>query len=169
MPTTSPGRYYDDIEVGDELRTPRVTVTEGHVLAYAGVSGDFSPLHMDEIYAASTQFGGRIAHGLMGLSLADGLKVQSGYFVTGVALGWSWNFRGPIRIGDTVQVVFRIDEARVSRSRPDQGLVTVRVELRNQYDAVVQEGEHRLMIPRRAPRADSSDGTFDGASASGER
>lgn len=149
-----PGRFYEDIPVGDEQLTPRVTVTEGHVLAYAGVSGDFSALHVDEIYAAGTEFGGRIAHGLMGLSLADGLKVQSGYFQTGVALGWSWNFRGPVRIGDTLQVRFRVAEARTSKSRPHMGIVTVAVELLNQRGEIVQEGEHRLMVPRR-PEVDA--------------
>src|SRR5689334_696855 len=104
-----PGRFYDDITLGAEVLTPRVTVTESHVQAYAGLTGDFSELHVDEIYAAGTEFGGRIAHGLMGLSLADGLKVRSGFFRTGVALGWSWDFRAPIRIGDTLQVRFRVD------------------------------------------------------------
>ncbi|HVV08287.1 MaoC family dehydratase [Amycolatopsis sp.] len=145
-----PGRFYEDIPVGDEQLTPRVTVTEGHILAYAGVSGDFSALHLDETYAAGTEFGGRIAHGLLGLTLTDGLKVQSGYFRTGIALSWSWNFRGPIRIGDTLQVRFRIADARTSKSRPQLGIVTVAVELLNQRGEIVQEGEHRLMVPRRA-------------------
>jgi acyl dehydratase len=151
------GHYYDDARVGDEWRTPRITVTESHVLAYAGVSGDYSPLHLDELYASETEFGGRIAHGLMGLSLADGLKVRSGYFRTGVSLGWSWEFRRPIRIGDTLQARCRIDEARVSRSRPDRGIVTVGVQLLNQHDDVVQEGVHRLMLPRR-PETDDGPG-----------
>jgi acyl dehydratase len=153
-----PGRFYEDIPVGDEQLTPRVTVTEGHILAYAGVSGDFSALHLDETYAVGTEFGGRIAHGLLGLTLTDGLKVQSGYFRTGVALGWSWNFRGPVRIGDTVQVRFRITEARTSKSRPHMGIVTVAVELLNQRGEIVQEGEHRLMVPRRSSAAPEGGG-----------
>ena len=72
--------------------------------AYAGVSGDFSPLHMDETYAKTTHFGQRVAHGLMGLTLADGLKVQSAFFQDGIALGWAWRFKGPILIGDTLQL-----------------------------------------------------------------
>ena len=144
-----PGNFFDDIKIGDERLTPRVTVTEAHILAYAGVAGDFSPLHMDEVYAKTTHFGGRVAHGLMGLTLTDGLKVQSAFFQDGIALGWSWNFKGPIRIGDTLQVKFRIAEARVSRSRPDMGILVIAIELRNQRGEVVQEGEHRLMVPRR--------------------
>ena len=144
-----PGNYYDDINIGDERVTPGVTVTEGHVLAYAGVAGDFSPVHMDEIYAQSTVFGSRIAHGLMGLSLTDGLKVQSAFFRDGIALGWTWNFKGAIRIGDTLRVRFRIADMRVPKSRQDMGILFIAMELLNQRGEIVQEGEHRLMVPRK--------------------
>ncbi|MDD3937196.1 MaoC/PaaZ C-terminal domain-containing protein [Rhodoferax sp.] len=143
-----PGNFFDDIRIGDERLTPRVTVTEGHILTYAGVAGDFSPVHMDDVYAKTTYFGGRIAHGLMGLSLTDGLKVQSAFFKDGVALGWTWNFKGAIRIGDTLQVRFCITDARHSRSRPEMGILVIAIQLINQRDEVVQEGEHRLMVPR---------------------
>lgn len=144
-----PGKFYEEIQIGDERLTPRVTVTEGHVLAYAGVAGDFSPIHMDEVYAQSTVFGGRIAHGLMGLSLTDGMKVQSGFFHDGIALGWSWNFKKPIRIGDTLQVKFRVADMRIPKSREDMGILIIAIELLNQHGEVVQEGEHRLMVPRK--------------------
>lgn len=144
-----PGKFYEEIQIGDERLTPRVTVTEGHVLAYAGVAGDFSPIHMDEVYAQSTVFGGRIAHGLMGLSLTDGMKVQSGFFHDGIALSWSWSFRKPIRIGDTLQVKFRIADMRIPKSRDDMGILIIAIELLNQRGEVVQEGEHRLMVPRK--------------------
>ncbi|QEL27048.1 acyl dehydratase (plasmid) [Bosea sp. F3-2] len=144
-----PGKFYEEIQIGDERLTPRVTVTEGHVLAYAGVAGDFSPIHMDEVYAQSTVFGGRIAHGLMGLSLTDGMKVQSGFFHDGIALGWSWNFKKPIRIGDTLQVKFRVADMRIPKSRSDMGILIVAIALLNQHGEVVQEGEHRLMVPRK--------------------
>ena len=148
-----PGKFYEEIQIGDERLTPRVTVTEGHVLAYAGVAGDFSPIHMDEVYAQSTVFGGRIAHGLMGLSLTDGMKVQSGFFHDGIALGWSWNFKKPIRIGDTLQVKFRVADMRIPKSRSDMGILTIAIALLNQHGEVVQEGEHRLMVPRKPEAA----------------
>jgi acyl dehydratase len=144
-----PGKYYDEIALGEERLTPRVTVTEGHILAYAGVAGDFSPLHLDEEYARTTEFGQRIAHGLMGLSLVDGLKVQSAFFQDGIALGWNWKFKRPIRIGDTLQARLRITAMRIPRSRPHMGIVHVDVTLLNQRGEVVQEGEHQLMVPRR--------------------
>ncbi len=148
-----PGNFFDDIAVGDERLTPRVTVTESHVLAYAGVSGDFSPVHMDEVYAQSTVFGGRIAHGLMGLSLTDGMKVQSGFFRDGIALGWSWDFKKPIHIGDTLQVRFRVRDKRTPKSRADMGILFIAIDLLNQHGDIVQQGEHRLMVPRRPATA----------------
>ena len=144
-----PGNFYDDIKIGDERLTPRVTVTEGHILAYAGVAGDFSPVDLDEVYAKTTEFGGRIAHGLMGLSLTDGMKVQSAFFKDGVALGWTWKFKRPIRIGDTLQVKFRIDNMRIPKSRRDMGILFIAIQLLNQRGEVVQEGEHQLMVPRK--------------------
>jgi acyl dehydratase len=144
-----PGNYFDDLIVGDEKMTPRVTVTEGHILGYAGVAGDFSPIHMDEVYAKSTDFGGRIAHGLMGLSLTDGLKVQSANFKDGIALSWTWSFKLPIRIGDTLQARFRIKEMRPSKSKPQMGIVVMSIDLINQNGEIVQNGEHGLMVPRR--------------------
>ena len=144
-----PGNYFDDIKIGDERLTPRVTVTEGHILAFGGVTGDFSPVHFDEIYAKTTKFGGRVAHGLMGLAIADGLKVQSAFFQDGISLGWTWKFKRPIRIGDTVQVKFRIADKRVSKSKPNMGILIISLQLLNQHGEVVQEGEHQLMIPRK--------------------
>lgn len=143
------GRYYEDVKVGDECVTPAVTLTEGHVFAYAGVSGDHSPLHVNEEYARTTPYGGRVAHGLLGLSITDGLKTQAEYrFQPGISLGWTWDFKGPLRIGDTVHVRFRVASMRTTR-RPDWGIVVLATELRNQRGEVLQQGEHRLMIPRR--------------------
>lgn len=142
-----PGLFFDEIKVGDERLSPRVTVTESHILAYAGVSGDFSPLHMDDEYAKSTHYGQRVAHGLMGLSLTDGLKVQSAFFQDGIALGWTWRFKAPIKIGDTLQLKFRVADKRPSKSRPEMGIVIVAMQLMNQRGEIVQEGDHQLMVP----------------------
>ena len=85
----------------------------------------------------------------MGLSLTDGMKVQSAFFRDGVALGWTWKFKRPIRIGDTLQVKFRIDKMRIPKSRRDMGILFIAIQLLNQRDEVVQEGEHQLMVPRK--------------------
>ena len=72
-------RYWDDAKEGDEGVSPTVTITGEMIDMYADVSGDHTPLHVDEEYARKSHFGGRVAHGLLGLSVADGLKCQSDY------------------------------------------------------------------------------------------
>ena len=100
-------------KVGDECVSPSFTVTEAHVMTYADLTGDHTPVHTDEAYARTTPFGTRVAHGLLGLSLADGLKTQSDIrFLPGMSLGWTWDFVGPIKLGDTVRVKFRVGSMR---------------------------------------------------------
>lgn len=143
-------RYWDDAKEGDEGVSPTVTITGEMIDMYADVSGDHTPLHVDEEYARKSHFGGRVAHGLLGLSVADGLKCQSDYrFLPGMSLGWTWDFQQPIRIGDTLHVKFRIASMRASKSKPDWGIVIIPTELINQNGEVVQRGEHKLMVPRR--------------------
>ncbi|PKU22185.1 MaoC family dehydratase [Telmatospirillum siberiense] len=142
-------RYYDDVTVGDRGISPNFTVTADHIMTYANLTGDFTPVHTDEEYARTTPFGTRVAHGLLGLSLTDGLKTQADLrFQPGMSLGWTWDFRLPIKIGDTVHVKFHVESMRTV-SKPGWGIVVLRSELINQKDEVVQLGEHRLMIPRR--------------------
>ena len=144
--------HWDDAEIGAECVSPSVTVTEAMVNAYAELTGDFTPVHVDEDYARTTPFGTRVAHGLFGLSLADGLKTRSEYrFVPGMSLGWTWDFRLPIKLGDTVRVRFRVGSKREVK-RPGWGIVVLPSELVNQRDEVVQLGEHRLMVPKRPAR-----------------
>jgi acyl dehydratase len=141
--------YWDDAELGRECVSPAVTVTEQMVNAYAELTGDFTPVHVDEEYAKTTPFGTRVAHGLFGLSIADGLKTRSDYrFVPGMSLGWTWDFKLPITLGDTVRVKFRVGSKRQVK-RPGWGIVILPSELINQKGEVVQLGEHRLLIPRR--------------------
>jgi len=139
-------RYWDDAQVGDECISPTYTVTKERILAYA----DHTPVHVDEEYARNSHFGALVAHGLFGLSIADGLKTQSDYrFLPGMSLGWSWDFRSPIKVGDVLHVKFRVGSMRASNSKPAWGIVVLPAELINQDGIVVQQGEHRLMIPRR--------------------
>ena len=146
----SPEKYWDDAKVGDVCVSPSVTVTEQMINTYADLTGDHTPVHVDEEYAKTTEFGTRVAHGLFGLSLADGLKTKSDYrFLPGMSLGWTWDFAGPIKINDTVHVKFTVGSMRVSNSKPGWGIVVLPSELINQHGVAVQKGEHRLMILRR--------------------
>ncbi len=143
-------RYFDEVHVGDEGVSPEMTVTEAHIMTFANLTGDFTPVHIDEEYAKTTPFGTRVAHGLLGLSLTDGLKNQSNLrFQPGMSLGWNWDFADSIKINDTVHVKFHVASMRKSNSRPGWGILILPSELINQHGKVVQRGEHKLMIPCR--------------------
>lgn len=143
-------KYWDDACEGDEAITPSYTVTKERILAYADLTGDHTPVHVDEDYAKASHFGGLVAHGLMGLSIADGLKTQCDYrFLPGMSLGWTWDFLLPIRVDDVLHVKMRVGSMRASKSKPGWGIVVLPSELINQKGEVVQRGEHRLMVPRR--------------------
>jgi acyl dehydratase len=142
-------RYYDDVKLGDEGITPEVTVTKEMIRSYADLTGDHTPVHVDEEFAKASHFGGIVAHGLFGLSLADGLKTQGTLqFPPGASLGWNWDFLQPIRVGDRLHVKYRIGSMRVTR-KAGWGIVNLASELINQDGEVVQKGEHKLMILRR--------------------
>ncbi|WP_367846710.1 MaoC family dehydratase [Rhodoferax sp. WC2427] len=146
----TPEKYWDDAQVGDSCTSPTYLVTGERIDAYAEITGDYTPVHVDEEYANASHFGCRVAHGLMGQSVADGLKTQSEYrFLPGMSLGWTWDFLLPIKIGDVLRVRFTVGSMRASQSKPGWGIVVLPSELLNQHDQVVQKGEHRLMVPRR--------------------
>ena len=148
------GLWYEDIVIGEERTSPGRTVTEADIVNYAALTGDFSEMHTDEEYARTTEFGTRVAHGTLGISLASALCLRTNYTRgTAVAsLSWGkWRFLKPIRIGDTVHTCWRFTEKRESRSRPGTGIVTEFIELVNQLGEVVQDGEHVLMM-RMRPR-----------------
>ena len=143
-------RYFDEIEVGEEYTTPGVTVTNYHVMQFAGLSMDFFELHTSDEFAKKTVFGRRVAHGLLGLALADGLKNRSDLQVHAIAsLSWNWTFAGPIFLDDTIHVRLRVAQKRASRSKPDRGVVALGLEVLNQRGEVVQRGENRLMVERK--------------------
>ena len=106
----TPEKYWDDAQEGDVCISPSYAVTEERINAYAVLTGDYTPVHIDEDYAKTTPFGTRVAHGLLGLSIADGLKTQSEYrFLPGMSLGWTWDFLLPIKVGDVLHVRASVD------------------------------------------------------------
>ncbi len=142
-------RSFDEIDVGESHETPAITVTDWHVMNFAAVSMDFFELHTNDQYAKKTDYGRRVAHGLMGLAMADGLKHRSDFQVDAIAsLHWSWDFTGPIFIGDTIRAKLTVINKKASRSKPDRGVVTVDYEVLNQSDEVVQKGTNKMMVRR---------------------
>src|SRR5690554_979593 len=102
--------YFDDLQVGGRHTSPARTITEADVVNFAGVSGDYNPLHTDAEASKSTPFGQRIAHGLLGLSVASGLAARAGLTEGSVEAftGLSWKFKAPILFGDTVRLVAEV-------------------------------------------------------------
>ncbi|MDQ7978037.1 MaoC/PaaZ C-terminal domain-containing protein [Paraburkholderia sp. SARCC-3016] len=142
-----PGEYgFDDLQIGDSYQTAGVTITEAHVVGFAGLSGDLFDVHMDDEFAQAAGFPGRIAHGLLGLSLADGLKTRCAVRLKGIAtLSWNWSFRAPLLIGDRIHVEVRIQAKRATK-RSDRGIVTLAMKVMNRRKEVVQEGETLLLV-----------------------
>lgn len=145
------GKFFEDFSIDEEFVSPGRTITEADVVMYAGLSGDYNQLHTDEEYAKENGiFGTRIAHGLFGLSVVEGLKSRVGLFEgTSIAtLEWTWRFKKPLLIGDTVHALWRIVNKRES-SKSDRGIMTEYIELLNQDDDVIAEGEHVVMMKRK--------------------
>src|SRR2546426_4567806 len=146
---TAPGRYFEDIQLGEEYESPGRTVTETDIVLFAGLSGDYNVLHTDAEFMKKSIFGERIAHGLLGLAIQSGLFYRTGRVYATLALGGlKWKFKGPIKIGDTIRLRTRVASKRET-SKADRGVVIVERTLLNQRDEVVQEGETELVVERR--------------------
>lgn len=153
LPLPAGKYFYDDLTVGAYFRTGRITVTESHIVAFAGMSGDFFDVHTDDEFAREQGFPGRIAHGLLGLCLVDGLKNRAEAQLQAVAsLGWNeWSFKAPIIAGDSISATIRIAEMRLTSSG-DRGVVQLGFEVTNQHGVTVQSGRNALLMRRRKQR-----------------
>ena len=146
------GMFWEEWEIGAEFQTASRTITEADVVNFAGISGDYNPLHIDEEFCKQTQFGTRIAHGPMVYSIAAGLLFQLHlYDDTLIAfLGFdSLKFTLPVKIGDTVRVRVEVLEKRET-SKPDRGVMKRLLQVLNQRDEVVQEGVQAFLLKKKS-------------------
>lgn len=143
-------RYWEDLQPGDRLLSPGLTVTETHLVNWAGLTGDVVSLHLDAQYAAKTRFGQRITHGPFTLSTALGLVTQAGYF--GHVIAWLGldNVRAlkPVLIGDTIHAQATLTEAREAKD-PAQGVWTFEYSVFNQHDDIVMKFNTSFLLERR--------------------
>lgn len=146
------GYRYEDLFVGMRFRSPGRTITDADLVGFSGLTGDYSELHTSDVYAESSQFGRRIAHGMLGLAYAHGLMwARTGELrETAVAfLGIdSWKFAGPVFVGDTIFVDYELIELRESRSRPTQAIATFDVKVVKQDGAIAQQGRKSLLVSK---------------------
>jgi acyl dehydratase len=129
--------------------TPGRTIGEGDVNLFAGLVGDFTPIHVDEVFAKASPYGGRIAHGPLAMATAIGMLTQTGVLgerVIGL-VNLNWDFCGPVKLNDTIRSRVTIEQSRPT-SKPGRDLATFAFEVVNQDDVVVQRG--RMMVVLRA-------------------
>ena len=147
MPVTAADLHYEDIELGAAFALER-TFTQDDVRAFAEVSGDFSPLHIDEAYAASTEFGRCVVHGMLLGALCSQLVGMQIPGRRALYLGQELTFRRPVCVGETVRVM-----ARVTAKNDATRVLVLQTEVRGSDDRVVASGYARVKVrglPRQA-------------------
>jgi 3-hydroxybutyryl-CoA dehydratase len=153
MAFTKAHLFFDDLAVGDEWESGGRTVTEADIVNFAGLSGDFNPIHMDHEFARTTAFRKPLAHGLLVLSIGSGLGLMFPPMRTLAFMGMKeWNFREPVFIGDTIHVKTRVLE-KEERSRGRRGVVTWHRQIINHDNKVVQDGTTITLVEGRGARA----------------
>ncbi|MBN6188320.1 MaoC family dehydratase [Aneurinibacillus sp. BA2021] len=132
-------RSYDDIHVGDTSHIVK-TITEEDIVAFATLTGDVNPIHLDEEFAKTTFFKGRIAHGMLTASFISTVLGTQLPGTNTIYLSQNLKFKAPVKIGDTITAV-----AEVIEKRDDRKLIKLRTNLLNQNQKVVVEGEAMVM------------------------
>ncbi|MFH0959739.1 MAG: MaoC/PaaZ C-terminal domain-containing protein [Pseudomonadota bacterium] len=145
-----PGKFFDQIEIGDKFSTVSRTVTEADIVNFCGVSGDFNQLHTDIEFAERTAFGQRVAHGMCGMAIASGCVNRSG-LIEGTTVAFigiqDWSFRKPIFINDTVLVEISVKDKKETQ-KTDRGFVSFWLKVINQREEVVMEGQWDILMAR---------------------
>ncbi|MFP4323572.1 MAG: MaoC/PaaZ C-terminal domain-containing protein [Anaerolineales bacterium] len=142
------GMFFEEFEVDMTLQTDGRTITEADIVNFAGLSGDFNPLHTNAVHAAGTMFGARVAHGALVFAIATGLAYRTRIMEgTGIAFRSidEWKFSAPVFIGDTVYCDLRVSELKPA-PRLGGGLVTLEVKVINQDGKTVQKGALTLIM-----------------------
>lgn len=132
---------YDEISLDQTAEYVR-TVTERDIILFAAVSGDVNPVHLDEEFASSTRFGGRIAHGMMTGALVSTALACVLPGPGTVYLNQSLRFTAPVRIGDTISI-----KLKVTGKRDDHRFVTLECEAINQSGKTVATGVAEVIAP----------------------
>jgi len=143
------GLTFDQFNLGDTFASQGRTVTEADVVSFAGLSGDFNPLHTDEEFAKTTPFGTRIAHGMLSAAMATGMANWTGVFegTTLALMEQVIQYKGAVKFGDTIHLELTVAEKKET-SKPDRGVVVFETRVCNQEGKAVIEGKWTLMMKR---------------------
>jgi acyl dehydratase len=150
MAFTAQHLFFDDIEVGQQWESLGRTVTEADIVQYAGLSGDFNPIHVDHEFARTTPFRQPIAHGLLIWAISSGLSLYAPPMRTVAFLQIrDWIFLEPVFIGDTIRIRSSVLE-KEARARGRRGVVTWQREIFKQDRKIVQRGITLTLVEGRA-------------------
>jgi len=151
-PSILPGKFFEEFVEGEEFTSPSRTITEVDIVNFAGISGDFHPLHIDEEFAKKSIHKGRIAHGSLITAIATGLLFRLGLWEsTALAnLGYEWKFHTPVRIGDTITVKLKIGGKKETK-RQETGIIQREISVFNQLGELVLSGKSAFLV-KRAPK-----------------
>jgi acyl dehydratase len=143
------GLTFDEFEVGANYLAQSRTVTEADVVTFAGLSGDFNPLHTDAEFGKRTPFGERIAHGMLIMAMATGMAQWTGIFegTTLALMEQVIRYKGAVKFGDTIHLELSVLEKKTT-SKPDRGVVRFAAQVCNQRAEVVIDGEWTLLMKR---------------------
>jgi acyl dehydratase len=135
------------LEQGQSVITPGRTIGEGDINLFAGLVGDFTPVHVDAAFAATTPFKGRIAHGPLAMATAIGMLTQTGILgekVIGL-VNLNWDFSGPVMLGDTIRARVTVEQLRPT-SKPGRSLATFAFVVINQREEAIQRGRMLVIV-----------------------
>lgn len=139
------GKTFDEFQQNQKYVFPTLTVTESHIVQFAGLSGDYNPLHVDEEYAKNTGFKGRIAHGMLTASIISGYLGMLAYGTVIALLEVSFKFLSPVKIGDTVTTTAEVIEKK-SSSKYNGGIIKFKLNCKKQNNETAVEGEAVVLI-----------------------
>ncbi len=144
------GRFFGEFEVGQVFESGGRTVTEADVSLFAGLSGDFNPLHVDATFAAKTPFKQRVAHGMLAASISTGLGQTTGIFegTTLALMGQTFEYKGPVFFGDTLRLRLTVESTKAS-SKGGKGVVVFRSDVLKQDDTVAVGGTWTVLFADR--------------------
>ena len=143
------GKYFEDLKIGEHFETPGRTVTEADIVNFAGISGDYNPLHIDEEFAKKTRFGARIAHGVLTLSIMTGLWARLGILEGTVEAFYGierLRFTKPVYSGETLHVKMKVVD---NEEKGQSGIVVLENTVLNQKSETVMVCTTNLLVQKR--------------------
>lgn len=142
------GLWFEEFKVGQQIITVGRTITENDIVSFAGLSGDYNQIHTNAEFATKAPFGQRVAHGLLGLSIASGLAMRTG-ILEGTVIAFreinNWKFSNPVFIGDTIHAVLNITESKPI-PRLGGGSIVIEITVKNQNDEAVMKGTWTALV-----------------------